>query len=286
MLSFDVGGQTFGINVFKVKEIVHIKAGEKFPLLPHSHQFIEGVKHIREQVVPVVNTPRAISVPTTSGGSKFLLIVELSGQISGFLVDKVNKIEHVQWENVVPAPISLGGKSYITSVAKLEDRTISMLDVEKILGEIEGESDHSISQNLVGKGRSVLVVDDSKVAYNQVARCAHALGFETYRCSDGKYALEHLISMVESGIDVSSHYPLIIVDIEMPRMDGYKLTSEIRSNASLSGLRIMINSSLSSNVSKETAYAVGADIFLSKFNPLEIQSALVQSLQSDSAQAA
>lgn len=274
MLSFELSGQVFGINVFKVKEIVRLSSNERFTSLPYSHPYVRGLKNFRDFAVPVIDTNKAIAKRKDYSEPKFLLILELANEVKGLMVDEVNIIEHVPWSDVEPAPKSVGRNSFVTSIAKVGEKTIPILDVEKIISAIEGESKADLITDDIGKGKSVLIVDDSMVAYKQVAKCAESLGFDTYRCSNGESGLEHLKSLVESGIAVSNYYSLVIIDIEMPKMDGYQLTAKIRQEEGLKDLRVMINSSLSNNISKDTAYRAGADLYLSKFDPDAIQSAL------------
>jgi len=279
MLSFQIGNETFGINIFKVKEIVQISENEQLSRIPHSHSYIIGLKKIRDKVIPVFDTRKVISGKSTDTiDKKFLLVIEVSNSLRGLLVDNVTNISHIPWANVVPSPQIIGKKAYISSVVNIDSAVTAILDVEKILSEIDGNDTTPLNESSVGQGRSVLIVDDSLVAYNQVARCAKALGFNCIRCANGKEAWEYLSALVDDGVDILNRYPLLIIDVEMPLMDGYELTRKIRNESRMSNANIMINSSLSSNISKESAYHSGANVFLSKFSPMEIQSALKDSV--------
>lgn len=280
ILTFKVGTQILGVNVFKVKEIVRIGESETFASLPHSHPYIEGIKKVRESVIPVFNAKKSLSIVGKERGS-YLLIIEVSNVSRGLLVDDVSKIERFQWNDLEPAPKSLGKSSYISSVIKANGKVLPILDFESLFDSVNAPTLPTMSSSSVGKGRHVLIVDDSLVAYNQIAKCAKLLGFDTYRCTDGQEALSHIECMVEKGIDVSKHYSLSIIDIEMPKMDGLSLVKALKRHSSTSSMNIMINSSLSDNVSVSKAKDVGADMFLNKFNPDLIQSALTESVGSE-----
>lgn len=113
-------------------------------------------------------------------------------------------------------------------------------------------------------------MDDSSVARLQVSRCLQAVGVEVLTCNDGSQALSLLETMLEEGKQPSHELLMMISDIEMPEMDGYTLTSEIRSNPLMSGLHIALHTSLSGAFNEAMVKKVGADEFLAKFRPDEL----------------
>lgn len=120
------------------------------------------------------------------------------------------------------------------------------------------------------KPKHVLVVDDSSVARNQVKRVLQKVGIECTLANDGQAGLEVLQSWVENGENIDDKIALVISDIEMPRMDGYTLTTKIRKDPRLQGLYVMLHTSLSGVFNNSMVEKVGANHFIPKFKPNEL----------------
>ena len=116
----------------------------------------------------------------------------------------------------------------------------------------------------------ILVADDSSVARKQVMRAMEQIGIETTIVRDGKEALDQLNAWVEQGIDVKNHISMLISDIEMPEMDGYTLTAEVRKNPNLKAIKILLHSYMSGTFNNAMIKKVGADKFIAKFSPDEL----------------
>lgn len=119
-----------------------------------------------------------------------------------------------------------------------------------------------------------MVIDDSAVARKQIIRALQSLGLEIDTAVDGKDALDKLTAMAVDMDNVSTEIPLIISDIEMPEMDGYTLTSEIRANPKLKDIKIVLHTSLSGVFNQAMVEKVGANDFIAKFNPDELAAAV------------
>ena len=183
----------------------------------------------------------------------------------------------------MPPPKGAGKFNYLTAVTEVEKELVSILDVEKILDEIS-PVDTTVSKEIVEEAvanvqidKKVLVVDDSSVARNQVKRAVTSLGVEALLCQDGREALELLTKMAKDG-PITDQIALVISDIEMPEMDGYTLTAEVRSHPDLKGLHIILHTSLSGVFNQAMVNKVGANAFIAKFNPDELAAAVRQSL--------
>lgn len=112
-----------------------------------------------------------------------------------------------------------------------------------------------------------MIVDDSKIARKQVSRCLEEIGVEVTALNDGKQAWEHLQQLTDSGIRIQDKYLMLISDIEMPEMDGYTLTTNVRNDSRISDFHIVLHTSLSGVFNKAMVEKVGANGFISKFNP-------------------
>ncbi|RKF19620.1 chemotaxis signal transduction protein CheV [Alginatibacterium sediminis] len=282
LLLFKLAGrQRYGINVFKVKEVLQCP-----PLtsLPKLNSVIRGVAHIRGQTISVIDLSLATGGPAIQDlENRFIIISEYNRSVQGFLVGSVERIVNTNWEDILPPPKGSGKMNYLTAVTEVDKELISILDVEKILDEISPVST-VVSQSIVDEAaanlkidKKVLVVDDSSVARNQVKRAVTSLGVEALLCKDGREAIDLLKSMAKDG-PIGDQIALIISDIEMPEMDGYTLTAEVRSTPELKDLHIILHTSLSGVFNQAMVDKVGANAFIAKFSPDELANAVRNSI--------
>jgi len=272
LLLFRVTGeQLYGINVFKVKEIIQCP---KLTMLPGSNRVVRGVVHIRSGTTPILDMSLATGGPglgNIDGG--FVIITEYNGNTQGFLVSSVDKIVNMNWEHIHPPPKGTGREHYLTAVTEVENHIVEIIDVEKILAEVSPVREE-ISEGIVTEDvrtqaaqRKILIVDDSKIARKQISRCVENLGAEVVALEDGRQAWEHLKGIVEGGERVQDRYMMLISDIEMPEMDGYTLTTHIRASESMRDFYVVLHSSLSGVFNKAMVEKVGANDFIAKFDP-------------------
>ena len=282
LLLFKLNGrQRFGINVFKVREVLQCP-----PLtsMPKSNTYIRGVAHIRGQTISVIDLSMAVGGrPIKSIEDGFIIIAEYNRTVQGFLVGGVERIVNMNWEKIMPPPSGAGRYSYLTAVTEIENELIEILDVEKILNEIcpvnTTVSDDVASQGNIQKDlgeRIVFIADDSAVARNQVKRALEPLGVTTELAKNGKEALIRLKEIAELDCvnDITERVGLLISDVEMPEMDGYTLTAEIKANPKLAPLHVILHTSLSGVFNQAMIEKVGADDFIAKFNPDELATAV------------
>lgn len=268
--------QVYGINVFKVKEVLQCP---KLTLFPHRHPVVRGVAHIRGETIPIMDMSMATGqapVPEQDVSGCFVIITEYNRNTQGFLVRGVERIVNLNWEEMHPPPKGVGLDNYLTAVARMDERMIEVIDVEKILAEV-APANEDVSEDLItdeikekAKEHSVLVVDDSSVARRQIVHTMTSLGVGVTTKNDGKQAFEYLQSLVADGSDISEHISLMISDVEMPEMDGYTLTTQCKNHPHIGGLYIMLHTSLSGVFNKAMVEKVGADDFMAKFNPDEL----------------
>jgi two-component system chemotaxis response regulator CheV len=279
-----MGRQRYGINVFKVKEVLQCP---KLTSMPNLHRLVKGVAHIRGHTVSVIDLSLAIGGrPTTDVDKAFVVIAEFNRTIQAFLVTSVERIVNMHWEGILPPPEGAGKENYLTAVTNIDDELVEILDVEKILAEIapiDETMDTSISEEIAQAEtekeivRRILIADDSTVARKQVERAITSLGFEVISVKDGKEAYEKLVEMSASG-SIYDQISLVISDIEMPEMDGYTLTAEVRRHPDLKDLYVILHSSLSGVFNQAMVERVGANSFIAKFNPDELGNAVKAAL--------
>jgi two-component system chemotaxis response regulator CheV len=266
------GRQRFGINVFKVQEVIRCP---KLTHVPRSHPVVRGIANMRGKTITVMDLSMAIGGPSLGETDDlFVIITEYNRMVQGFLVGSVDRIINMNWEEIMPPPKGAAEGSYMTAVTKVDGDLVEIIDVEKVMKEVtggEGEvSEGIIDERVKEEIQHVLVVDDSSVARNQVKRVLDQLGVETTLCNDGKHAFEQLHAWLEEGIDLNEWLALIISDVEMPMMDGYTLTSKIRKDPRMQGLYVILHTSLSGVFNQAMIEKVGANQFLAKYEPDEL----------------
>jgi two-component system chemotaxis response regulator CheV len=276
LLLFKLGGrQRFGINVFKVREVLQCP---RLTLLPRQNPLIKGIAHIRGQTISVIDLSKAIGgAEITDLANSFIIIAEYNRSIQGFLVANVDRIINLLWADVMPPPEGAGKSSYLTAVTDVDDEMVSILDVEKILNEINpvdtDVSQHIIDETLKGglDDKIVMIVDDSAVASNQVKRALEPLGLNLILAKNGRDALDQLWAIDENcEHSLIEKVALMISDIEMPEMDGYTLTAEVKGNPRMKAMPIILHTSLSGVFNNAMVEKVGAEDFIPKFHPDEL----------------
>ena len=270
------GRQLFAINVFKVQEVV------KLPTLravPHSHPHVKGVAHLRGQTVPVIDLSAAIgSGPLTDFANANLIVAEYNRSVQAFLIGTVDRIINLNWELILPPPKGTGRSHFLTAITRLDDQLVEILDVERVLADIipyntqvsEQVLDAQLAEEARKRKLKVLMADDSPTAVRQVQATLQNLGIEVLYVQDGLQALKQLQQWVREGRNVEDEILMLITDAEMPEMDGYRLTSEVRKDPALKHLYVVLHTSLSGSFNKAMVEKVGCDDFLSKFQPDEL----------------
>ncbi|MCO4321638.1 chemotaxis protein CheV [Aliidiomarina quisquiliarum] len=280
------GRQRFGINVFKVREVLQCP---KLTPMPYSNKYIRGVAYIRGQAISVIDLSLATGGRAIQNlAERFILITEYNRSVQGFLVDGVERIVNINWEHVMPPPKGAGRTSYLTAVTQIDDELVEIIDVEKILEEIS-PANTTVSEDLHGAvgGRDwsdciLLIADDSGVARNQIKRALEPLNIPLVTTKDGREALNWLKAKAkEIGGDISQVVPLMVSDIEMPEMDGYTLTAEVKADPNLKNMKIVLHTSLSGVFNQAMIKKVGADDFIAKFHPDELAGAVRKWLGAD-----
>lgn len=272
------GRQIFAINVFKIQEVVQVP-----PLteLPNSHPAICGVAHLRNRAVPVIDLNVAVGrSPLPRDETCNLIVTEYNRSVQGFLVGPVDRIVNLNWDSIQPPPKASGNAHFLTAFTRINEEIVEILDVERVLADIippstqisEDVLDASLKDLVGDKKLEILSVDDSQTARNQIrdALSNLELNIELLIAGDGLQGLKLLKQWAAEGIDVNEKLLMVITDAEMPEMDGYRLTHEIRQDPKLKDLFVVMHTSLSGSFNDNMTKKVGCDGFLSKFRPDEL----------------
>ena len=272
ILLFSLGThETFGINVFKVREVSKTPTITKTPNMPAG---VEGLISLRGNVIPVLQLAEAMQLndrPSKRGAS--MMVTEYSKRTLGFLVHAVDRIIRVEWDKVrAPESVTSGSASYITAITELPDgKLVSIVDVESILAHTFGESAvGQIDSMPDAQDFNVFFVDDSSVARKKIGEVLDKLGVKHKHAQNGLEAWTRLSGMAahcsQLGRSVREEVNLILVDAEMPEMDGYVLTKNIKSDPRFEGIPVVMHSSLSSEANRAMGKSVGVDSYVAKFD--------------------
>ena len=266
------GQQLFALNVFKIREVLQLP---RLTQMPQRAPHVVGVIHLRGQTIPVIDLSGAIGMrPQPVTADSTIIVTEYNRSVQAFLVGSVDRIMNLNWDAVLPPPRGAGRSHYLTAITRLDDqRLVEIIDVEKVLAEIvpfnAKVSDGLLDDALLKKarGREVLLVDDSPTGIAQLKDTLSQLDLTLHVETDGLRALRRLQAWADMDADVPKRLLMVITDAEMPEMDGYRLTSEIRKDPRLRDLYVVLHTSLSGNFNKAMVEKVGCDGFLSKFQP-------------------
>jgi two-component system, chemotaxis family, chemotaxis protein CheV len=278
LLLFQLGEkQVYGINVFKVKEVIPY---QPLTRISGSHPLVKGIATLRGQTMPIIDLSLAIGgAPMAQPETGYIIITEYNRSVHGFLIHRVDRIVNTQWDQVQHLPAQLGRNAYVAAITMMnDDQIVEILDVEKVLDQVvhaSTEVSKDIRKATKGHGKKILAVDDSLVARTQIRKAMEQLGMDCVLFNDGLQAKEALEGMLEEGIDVGEVFTMIICDIEMPRMDGYQLTNWIRQESRLRNLYILLHSSINGAFNAEMVERTGANRFLQKYHPDELAHAVL-----------
>ncbi len=272
LLMFHLGDQQrFGINVFKVQEVIHCP---QLTRIPQSNHLVRGIADIRGKTISVIDLARVVGKKGMENPEEgFIVVTEYNNSVQGYLVSGVDRIINMNWEEILPPPRGMTSACYLTAVTRVDEKFVGIIDVEKILADLM-PTPMAISNELAADTQAltlesmhILVSDDSAVARKQISRPLEQVGIKYVLTKNGREALEVLQDWAAREPDKIANLLMVISDIEMPEMDGYTLTSEIRKDSRLAGLYVLLHSSLSGVFNKAMVDKVGANHFIAKYDP-------------------
>lgn len=281
--------ETFGINVFKVREVMRTP---EITAAPEMTASVEGMVSLRGQLVPVIDLAKYTGIVTETKPD-IMIVTEYNRHTQGFLVEAVDTILRLDWSlmRVPPEMISNRMGGLVTAVTELNDQTlVMMIDVEKVLAETTQIDDSYQFVNIepVSVPRMVFYADDSAVARKQIERTLDAMGIRHAGAINGRQAWEELQRLATQA--EMAHRPLnemlhlVLTDVEMPEMDGYILTKMIKTDIRFAGIPVLMHSSLSGHSNQKLGQSVGVDEYVSKFEPHKLAQKVRQLLKLDAPQ--
>ena len=266
--------ELFGINVFKIREILVMPT---ITAIANAPENVMGVANIRGEIITVINLPRVVGC-TPKNGAPILLVTEYSRSTQAFAVEEVNEIVRLDWNQVIAAEGK--GGDLVTSIARLDgdkedSRLAQVLDVEQILRDVMPNSAEDITPEKVGskielpEGTVILAADDSPLARSMIESGLKALDTPFIMTKTGLEAWERIQLMSDAAIaegkTIKDKIALVLTDLEMPEMDGFTLTRNLKNDERFKSIPVVIHSSLTGAANEDHVKSVGADAYVAKF---------------------
>ncbi|MFT6907912.1 MAG: two-component system chemotaxis response regulator CheV [Oleiphilaceae bacterium] len=271
--------QSFAIGTLKILEIFPYTP---LTVLPGSHNFVLGAASIRGLTIPVIDMAAAVGYKRLSKEEIpkcYIIITDCQRKTIGFLVRQIERISACSWKDIEPPPKNLGRNAFLTGVTRIDDKIVQLLDVELVISIVFPDSDTASFPSLTDIQReklkllNILMVDDSIVARAQLAGALDRMNIAYQVTDNGNDAL----NIMKKDARENTPIDLLVSDIEMPGLDGYELTFEIRNDSQQHGTPyIILHTSLSSEISVSQADQVGANEALTKFDAGELIQAMLR----------
>ena len=267
VLEFKLGNSYYGINVAKIREILSY-----MPItpIPNAHPCVEGIFMPRDTMMTVINLRKCLGMPDLDTDGLFI-ITNFNKLNIAFHVDQVIGIHRVSWEEIIKpdSTINTQDNSASTGVIKLGEKLVVILDFEKIISDISPETGLKVSdvENMPARDRSdspILIAEDSPLLSKLITDCLRKAGYTSLIITmNGKEAWDKLTELKSAG-NVRDKVHCIITDIEMPLMDGHRLTKLCKTDDVLKKIPLVIFSSLVNDEMRRKGEQLGADAQLTK----------------------
>jgi len=269
ILEFHIGNNHYGINVAKVKEIMSYQPPTP---VPNSHPSIEGIFMPRDTIISIVDLAKSLQLPKSEDTKRDMYIITNFNKLNiGFHVHGVDGIHRLTWEDISKPDetISSAQSSVATGIIKLEGKLIVVLDFEKIVTDISPETGLKVTdiERLGSRTRNaspILIAEDSPLLSKLIVDCLHKAGYtNVIPNGDGLQAWNKINEFKAAGT-LRENVHCIITDIEMPQMDGHRLTKLCKDDPEIHDIPIIIFSSLINDEMRRKGESLGADAQLTK----------------------
>lgn len=269
IMEFTIYGELYGINVAKVREIM---MSDKVKPIPHSHPSVEGIFKPRDILLTVIDLPHYLTGSKTEQQSKDLFIVTNFNKLHiAFRVHSVVGISRISWKNIQKPDdtISHGDEGVATGIAQCGDDLVTILDFEKIVAEIAPETGIQLDEiNKLGEREHttnpILIAEDSILLTKMIEAALKKAGYENLTFKNNGQEAWNYLNQIRDDSDLDDKISLIITDIEMPEMDGHRLTKLVKEDKKLKHIPLIIFSSMINQELRIKGKQLGADEQLSK----------------------
>ena len=269
IMEFTIDGNLYGINVAKVREIL-ISAPVKH--MPHAHPAVEGIFKPRDVVITVVDLPKYLNGESDNKGVKDLFIItNFNKMYIAFRVHSVVRISRISWTDIQKPDktVSGGAEGVATGIAQCGEDLVTILDFERIVAEIAPETSIQIEEidSLGPRSRNdqpIWVAEDSILLSKMIETSLRKAGYVNLRMFSNGRELWEALNGIPASRDLHEDVALIITDIEMPQMDGHRLTKLVKDSSRFKEIPLIIFSSLISEEMRRKGRDLGADEQLTK----------------------
>ncbi|MBE5978928.1 MAG: chemotaxis protein CheV [Paenibacillaceae bacterium] len=269
IMEFTIYGELYGINVAKVREIM---MSDKVKPIPHAHPAVEGIFKPRDLLLTVIDLPYYLTGNKGEKQGKDLFIITNFNKLHiAFRVHSVVGISRISWKNIQKPDdtISRGDEGVATGIAQCGTDLVTILDFEKIVADIAPETGIQIDDiNKLGKRASVanpiLIAEDSILLTKMIEAALKKAGYENLTFKNNGQEAWNYLSQIRDDSDLDDKVSLIITDIEMPEMDGHRLTKLVKEDKKLKHIPLVIFSSMINQELMIKGKQLGADEQLSK----------------------
>ncbi len=270
LLEFFVGNEDYGINIAKVSEILTYRPVTPMPSAPEE---IEGVFMPRDKLITVVDLHKVLGIPQPVGNEGLLIVCEFNQLDIAFHVSTVKGIQRISWTNIEKPPTVANNsqKGVATGIAKIDGKIIIILDFEKIIADLNCSAGLDTSgiekiekSTQVDYDARIVIAEDSPLLNQLVVNALTKAGFHNILSFSNGQEAWNFISTFADSEKVTDDISLVVSDIEMPQMDGHRLTKLIKDHRNLSKIPVFLFSSLIDDQMKEKGKSVGADEQFSK----------------------
>jgi two-component system, chemotaxis family, chemotaxis protein CheV len=268
VLVFNVADYTFGINVAKVREVLPVA---DITTLPKAHASVRGVFKLRNQVIPCVSLLDHLGIlPNSDISESTMILTDLNKQQTAFLVDEVERIHRLSWENILAVPaLDDLASTPVTALARCDERLVVMLDFEMILDDVTDQLFRTDEvANPMGLPREklrILLAEDSPTVRQAIGATLSASGYQNVTVfENGAEAWNWISQRIEETGQVEDVGDLLICDVEMPQVDGLHLTKQIKEHSLLRQIPVLLYSSIITPDNYKKGKAVGADAQVAK----------------------
>lgn len=267
ILEFALGDNFYGINVAKIREILTY---QPVTPIPNAHPSVEGIFMPRDVMITVIDLKKCIKIEENDKEGLFI-ITNFNKLNIAFHVDEVIGINRVSWGDIISpdSTINEGDAGVSTGVVKLDNKLVIILDFEKIVSDISPETGLRVTdmEEYIPKDRSnrpILIAEDSPLLSKLITDCLKKAGYTKLLVNSNGQAAWDMLQEFHKEDDVHNHVDLIITDIEMPLMDGHRLTKLVKTNDDMKDIPVIIFSSLVNDEMRRKGEQLGADAQLTK----------------------
>ena len=268
ILEFCIGNNSYGINVAKVKEILTYVSPTP---VPNADPCIEGIFMPRDEIITLINLPRKLGFEQPISHSDMNIVTNFNKLHVAFHVNSVVGIHRVSWSDIIKPDATLCGKAdgISTGIVKLDGKLIIILDFEKIVTDISPETGLKQSEinHLSHRNRNdipIILAEDSALLNHLITDCLKRSGYTNITATENGQEAWNLLNKFKVDGTVNSKVKLVITDIEMPVMDGHRLTKLVRSDSAFDEVPVVIFSSLINEEMRKKGESLGAAAQLSK----------------------